>query len=214
MPSLRRLYPGGGLTLPPVSIRKSVDSLNAMRFVPALALMVVCGLFAVPGAGYADDAYRIQSGDTVYVSVWREDVLTRELQVLPDGSISFPLAGRLHVRGQTTSQVEEAVTRRLEGYLNDPVVSVVVTGIDGNRVYVLGQVNQPGSVVLDAPMTASQMIGRVGGPTPFARANRVQVLRRDAEGERLFDVRYQDIVRGRNIDSDVELKPGDTVLVP
>lgn len=170
--------------------------------------------YAVGANNNGEEAYQIQSGDTLYISVWREDVLNRELQVLPDGSVSFPLAGRVEVRGRTTTQVEDAVASRLEGYINDPVVSVVVTRLEGNRVYVLGEVNQPGAVILDAPMTAAQIIARSGGLTAFANSNRVRVLRR-ANGEaQIFNVRYRDIVRGKRLDTDVTLQPGDTVVVP
>lgn len=187
-------------------------------WVRLLALIFVAVTFSLGSAVAANNndgaAYRIQSGDTLYISVWREDVLNRELQVLPDGSVSFPLAGRVDVRDRTTTQVEDAVASRLEGYINDPVVSVVVTALEGNRVYVLGEVNQPGAVILDAPMTAAQIIARSGGLTAFAKGNRVRVLRRSGGEEQVFDVRYRDIVRGKKLDTDVTLQPGDTVVVP
>ncbi len=181
---------------------------------PALIFVLAVISLLLPLASVADEAYRLRAGDRVLVSVWREDALAREVQVLPDGSITFPLAGRVVVAGSGVTEAEQAIAERLRRYMADPVVSVSVTAIEGNTVYVLGQVERPGPIVMAAPMTVLQALSIAGGVTPFAKGNSIQVLRDAPQGRRVIRVRYNDLVRGQGLDTNVKLQPGDTILVP
>lgn len=158
--------------------------------------------------------YRLRPGDNVLVSVWREDALQREVRILPDGGLNFPLAGRLQVSGATTAEVERQLTDQLKQYISDPVVTVVVTDIDGNRAYVIGKINNPGPIVLSQPMTVMQALSMAGGLNTFASGNDIKIFRSDGDKQELLPVKYNDLIKGRSLDMNVLLHPGDTILVP
>lgn len=158
--------------------------------------------------------YRLKEGDTLEVSVWLEDSLRKELRVLPDGGITFPLVGRVEVAGLTTAEVERKVTAKLQPFLSDPVVNVVITSINGNRVYVIGNVARPGPVVLDVPMTVLQVLSLAGGLGRFADENAIRILRGAAAGVETLHVRYGDLIKGKDLSTNIPLLAGDTLIVP
>jgi polysaccharide export outer membrane protein len=160
------------------------------------------------------DIYRLRSGDKVLISVWREDTLQREAVVLPDGSITFPLIGRVEVAGLSAPEVEQSITTKLKKYLPDPNVSVVIAGIDGNRAYVTGKVIHPGSLVINGPITVLQAISIVGGLDRFADEGGIKVIRLNSDGQEVLPVNYKDIISGKNISTNIQLKAGDTLVVP
>ncbi|TNF57179.1 MAG: polysaccharide export protein [Burkholderiales bacterium] len=171
-------------------------------------------LFAVGAAGAAEP-YKLRHGDSMLVSVWKDEALRMEVRVLPDGSITFPLAGRVEVAGLSTSEAESRIAARLVRFIPDVAVTVTVTGIEGSRVYVLGKVVTPGPVLLSSPnTTVLQVLSQAGGLDRFADGNGIKVLRNTAEGPRTFTVRYNDLIRGNELQSNVVLVPGDTILVP
>lgn len=113
-----------------------------------IALLVLLNATAV----FSDtSAYMINPGDTLEISVWNEDALKRELKVLPDGTISFPLAGVLSTTGKTVNDIQKQLKEKLSVYIEDPVVNVAVRAVDGNAVFVMGQVNKPGSFIMYTP---------------------------------------------------------------
>lgn len=165
--------------------------------------------------GQATHPYQLRHGDALTVSVWREEALSMEVRVLPDGSITFPLAGRVEVVGLTTPQAEELIAKKIKTYIPEAVVTVAVTGIDGSRVYVLGKVAEPGPVTLISPSTTVlQVLSQAGGLDRFADGNAIRVLRQTSSGATLLPVRYNELIRGSAIETNVVLQPGDTILVP
>lgn len=181
------------------------------RLTTALTLAAVSGA----SVGQTDNAYKLQHGDALVVSVWRDEALRAEVRVLPDGSITFPLAGRVEVVGLSTPEVESRVAEKLKKYIPVPVVTVAITATDGNRVYVLGKVVTPGAVTLTSPKTTVlQMLSQVGGLDRFADGNSIRVLRTTPQGNRLLNVRYDDLIKGNQLETNVVLMPGDTILVP
>jgi polysaccharide biosynthesis/export protein len=171
-------------------------------------------LFSVVSAGAAEP-YRLRHGDTVMVSVWREEALRMEVKVLPDGSITFPLAGRIEVAGLSTSEAEARIAAKLVKFIPEVAVTVAVTGIEGSRVYVLGKVTTPGPVLLSSPnTTVLQVLSQVGGLDRFADGNSIRVLRNTANGSQTMNVRYNDLIKGNELQTNVVLMPGDTILVP
>lgn len=187
-----------------------------MKFGVSVALAFFCiPLTAISDESrVADTTYRLREGDALFVSVWKEESLQKELRVLPDGSVTFPLAGRIPVSGATVTDVEERLGAKLEKFIASPVVTVTVTAIEGNRVFVLGKVSHPGPVTMNAPMTALQAISIAGGLTEFAGGNDIKVLRHDKDSDKLLPVRYDDLLRGKSLQTDVRLSAGDTILVP
>lgn len=171
-------------------------------------LITAVGLVA-SGLAYAD-TYRIKEGDALQISVWGDQTLQKEVKVLPDGSISFPLAGRVDVVDSTAADVEKKLTEKLKTYLSDPQVTVIVSNIEGNRVYVLGKVVKPGPVQMAGPMTVLQALSVAGGLDKFAEGSSIRVLR----GQTVMPVDYRALLQGHNLSSNVLLKTGDTILVP
>ena len=161
---------------------------------------------------YAKEAahYKIRQGDVLDVSVWGDDTLAKEIRVLPDGSISFPLAGHVFVAGFSSFEIEEIITKKLEKYLPDPEVTVIVNSTDGNKVYILGKVNTPGAIPLQGPMTVLQALSISGGFDRFADLSGIKILR----GNKVLEVNYLNLIQGENLESNYILEANDTILIP
>lgn len=161
---------------------------------------------------HAEDVrhYKIHQGDVLNVSVWGDATLVKDIRVLPDGSISFPLAGHVFVAGLSSSEIEASITKKLKTYLPDPEVTVIVQSTDGNKVYILGKVNTPGAIPLQGPMTVLQALSISGGFDRFADLDEIKIIR----NKKVFDVHYTDLIRGKNLGSNYILKANDTILVP
>lgn len=181
-------------------------------------IFLVCVLAA--SAGWAQavaDGYALRPGDRLQVSVWKEDALNREVRVLPDGSISFPLVGRIQVAGATTVEVERRIREGMKAYIPDAVVSVVVTATEGNSVYVLGKVLKPGPIALTSTdTTVLQVLSQAGGLDRFADADAIVVLRRlpGEARQQTLRVNYSELLKGKALESNILMRPGDTVMVP
>jgi len=174
---------------------------------------LLCVLMAWSTVGSASDSntpYLLSPGDKVLVSVWQEDTLRQETTVLPDGSITFPLAGRIDVAGLDVTAVAKKITAGLKPYLADPNVSVVVTGTAGNLVYVQGKVVKPGPVPMAGPTAVLQALSMSGGLDKFADEGGIKVLR----GNDVKQVHYKDLVSGRDMSTNYQLQAGDTLIVP
>jgi polysaccharide export outer membrane protein len=158
--------------------------------------------------------YQVQPGDILQITVWKEEDLQREVLVRPDGGISFPLAGDVQAAGRTVDQVQEELAAKIESYIPEPVVTVAVKQVVGNRVYVVGRVNKPGEIIMGHELTVMQALSLAGGVTPFAALNRVHVLRRENGVERSIPFRYGDVEKGRGLSQNIVLQNGDVVVVP
>lgn len=165
-------------------------------------------------AGDNPDIYRLRQGDAVQVSVWHEDTLRSQVVVLPDGSITIPLAGRVEVAGLSTPEAEQSITAKLKKYIPEPVVTVVITGTGGNSAYVLGKVARPGTLAISGPLTVLQAISMVGGLDKFADEGGIKVIRAKPDRQEVFPVSYKDIVSGKDMATNIQLKAGDTIVVP
>jgi polysaccharide export outer membrane protein len=161
-----------------------------------------------------DGLYLIQPGDLLEVSVWREDYLERDVTVQPDGRISFPLVGVVDAAGSTVEQVQDRVASRLAQYIAEPVVTVSIKEIRGNRIYILGQVQNPGQFIMNPRIDVMQALALAGGTTPFAELNDIRILRRSGNRQTLIEFRYGDIARGRNLQQNIVLQSGDVIIVP
>jgi polysaccharide export outer membrane protein len=158
--------------------------------------------------------YRLQAGDVLEISVWKETDLQRDVLVRPDGSFSFPLAGEIDARGKTVEDVRGILVDRLQKFIPAPAVSVAVKQIGGNRIYVVGKVGHAGDFPLTNPLDVMQAISLAGGVTPYAAINDIVILRRQNGQQRMFSFHYSDVARGRNLSQNIQLESGDTVVVP
>ncbi|MDQ7090840.1 MAG: polysaccharide biosynthesis/export family protein [Methylococcales bacterium] len=158
--------------------------------------------------------YKIHAGDILDVSVWKEEGMLRELRVLPDGSISFPLVGVIVVAGKTVNDVQLELTEKISETIPDPTVNVSVKLAEGNFVYVIGQVKKPGHFLMYQPMDVMQVLSLAGGLTPFAKSNDILILRRKNGISDSIPFRYGDIEDGESLKENHLLKTGDVIVVP
>lgn len=169
---------------------------------------------ATAAAGAQAPGYTVKAGDMLSISVWKEPDLQRDALVRPDGAFSFPLVGEVDARGRTVADLTKLVTQRLGKYISDPVVTVSVQEIRGNKVYVIGQVNKPGEFIVNPSVDVMQALSMAGGTTPFASLGDIVILRRTATGKTAMPFRYNDVVRGRKLEQNIDLQAGDVVVVP
>lgn len=173
--------------------------------------MLLCWSSAVTLA--SETAYELTAGDRLLVTVWKDPDLSRELLVAPDGEISFPLVGALVASGRTVRQLSEELTSKLSEYIDDPVVTVALQEVRGSRVYVIGKVNRPGVYVLDGTLDVMQVLSLAGGMTAYADVNGIRILRRTEGKQVALRFAYNEVARGKDLDQNILLHGGDTVVV-
>ncbi len=162
-----------------------------------------------------DDSFVIGADDMLAINVWKEPDLSRTLTVRSDGKISLPLVGELVAAGQTPLQLEKNISTKLQSYITEPQVTVMVQQINSQKYNVLGQVGKPGSYPLIATTTIVDAIAAAGGFRDFAKKKAIYILRQNASGgESRIAFNYQDYVKGKNVSQNIVLKPRDTVIVP
>lgn len=163
---------------------------------------------------YANDSYTLNAGDRLSISVWNEEALQREVIVLPDGTVSFPLAGQLNAKGKSVFDLESELKSKLSEYISDPVVNVTVNAVSGNTIHILGKVLRPGSFSMSQPLDAMQALSLAGGLNTFAEENNIIILRRNGEKQQIIPVHYARIKKGESLESNVMLESGDVIIIP
>ena len=158
--------------------------------------------------------YLIGPGDILSISVWKDEALTQRLPVLPDGTLHFPLVGKLKAGGKTTDEFKHEIETKITRYVPDPVLSVSVTEVNSMVFYVIGRVNSPGRQLFNANVTALQALAMAGGPNPFAKRNKIKIFREENNQTLIFDFPYDDISKGERLDYNILLKRGDVMVVP
>ena len=187
---------------------------RATFYVGALATAIWAVAFGAEVRAQEPPDYTLNAGDTLDISVWKEDQLTKTAIVRPDGKFSFPLAGEITAVGRTVAQVQKELTSRLKTYMPEPAVSVSVKALDGCRVYIIGQVSKPGSFVMNPRMTVLQALSLAGGMTPFASVNDILVLRGTGSAQTTLSFHYGEVSKGRGLTQNILLEAGDVVIVP
>lgn len=162
-----------------------------------------------------DDGFVIGNGDKLDISVWKQPDLSRSLPVRSDGKISLPLIGEVQATGRTPLKLEEEITTKLQPYLAEPEVAVIVEQINSEKFNVLGRVTKPGSYPLQNPTTVLDAIALAGGCRDFAKQKDIYILRRHPDGsESRLPFNYRDVIKGKNTAQNIRLQPHDTVVVP
>lgn len=157
--------------------------------------------------------YVIGADDTLHISVWKEPDLTETLPVRPDGKISMPLLNDVMAAGLTPLQLRDMITERLKKYIADPRVTVVVTGMNSRRVFVTGEVTHTGPMTLLPHMTMLQALAQAGF-TQFANPKGIYLLRTESGKQQKLPFNYKEVVKGNHPEQNIELRPGDTIVVP
>ena len=162
-----------------------------------------------------DDTFIIGIDDVLAVNVWKETEISRSVPVRSDGKISLPLVGEVQASGHTPKQLEQEIAKRLQNYISEPEVTVIVQQINSQKFNVLGQVAKPGLYPLANSPTVLDAIGLAGGFRDFAKQKSIYVLRKNPDGAQTrLPFNYKDVVKGKNPEQNVKLQPGDTVVVP
>jgi polysaccharide export outer membrane protein len=161
-----------------------------------------------------DPAYIIGPEDVIDINVWKEPDMTRIVPVRPDGKISLPLINDVQAAGSTPQQLATTVTDKLRKFLTEPLVTVIVTQINSQRVFVVGEVLRAGAFPLIPGMTVLQALASAGGFTTFADVKKIHVMRL-VNGKHIeMPFNYREVLKGDNPDQNIKLEPGDTVVVP
>ena len=182
-----------------------------------LVLLAVIGGWSgmpTPAVGQEMPVYRLNPGDIVRISVWREEELLREARIQPDGTVSYPLVGSVPAAQRTPGEVADTITQRLEEFIPDAVVTVELLEALGYRVYVIGEVNAPGEYQLSQPITVMQALSIAGGLTPFAGESAIRILRTDGGEQMNIAFDYDAVADDGEMNKNIFLKSGDTVIVP
>jgi polysaccharide biosynthesis/export protein len=166
------------------------------------------------GATTADPNYIIGPQDIVDISVWKEPDLSRSVPVRPDGKISLPLLNDIQAAGVTPVQLGAQITSNLAKYMTNPQVTVIVTQINSQRIYILGEIARAGSYTLLPQMTVLQALSDAGGFTAFANSKKIYILRQDNGKQQKIPFNYKDVISGKDPSQNIELKAGDTIIVP
>src|SRR5436190_20910317 len=161
----------------------------------------------------ASPSYVIGPDDTLAVNVWNEPDLTATLPVRADGMISLPLLNDAQASGLTPMQLAASITDKLKKFVSDPRVTVVVTQMNSQRVYVTGEVNHSGAMNLTPDMTVLQALSTAGF-SQFANTKGIYVLRSENGTQKKYPVNYKKLVKGEASQQNYLLKPGDTIVVP
>jgi polysaccharide export outer membrane protein len=171
---------------------------------------------SLPPAARSDGGYKLQPGDILEILVWKEQDLTKEVLIRPDGGISFPLAGDLDAGGHTVQELRDQLRERLGRFIPDLDVTVVLKEVKGNKIYVIGQVAKPGEFVVNPQVDVMQALTMAGGVTAFASLGDIFVLRRNGDGgqqQRIaFD--FNAVAKGRELQQNIMLQSGDVLVVP
>ena len=184
----------------------------------AVFLLIFCaGAFAA-AADTAMQAtgqdYTIGPGDVLEISVWKEEALTKLVNVLPDGKIAFPLIGEAVASGWTVSQLKKEIETRLARFVPDPVLSISVHQMNSLMIYVVGKVNRPGRFELNTNIDVLQALSMAGGLNSFAKRGQIKVFRKHDGKTKIFDFDYDDVTEGKKLEQNIQLVRGDVVVVP
>jgi len=182
-----------------------------------LFLLTCTLLLALPQGGMATPLSRFVLGpeDVLEISVWRDETLSRKVMIMPDGTFSFPLIGDIQASGHTVDEIRDMVQEKIKKFVPDAPVSVIMEEIKSPKVYIVGKVNKQGTFTMEgSPLSVVQLIALAGGLTPFAEGDAIHVLRKSAGKQIAIFVDYDKITQGRELEKNIVLEPGDTVVVP
>lgn len=158
--------------------------------------------------------YRLGPGDVLEITVWEDERLNRKVVIPPDGVLSYPFAGDIKVSGLTVAELRKILKQRLNEYIQNPTVTVMLVQVNNLKAYVLGKVTRPGQYPIELNTDVMQILAMAGGLTPFASPEKIFILRR--EGGKILKIpfNYKEVLQGKHLEQNIILKRGDVVVVP
>ncbi|MDJ0784830.1 MAG: polysaccharide biosynthesis/export family protein [Desulfosarcinaceae bacterium] len=196
------------LTVPLVAITTVMVSEGAAASVKAREVGPATGALLQP------PDYQIGPGDVLEISVWKDQALSRQVVVLPDGRIDFPLVGHFLAMGRTTQDLKIEMEEKLRRFIPEPILTVIVTQVNSMRVYVIGKVNRPGQLVLPSNVNVMQALAMAGGLNTFAKANDIRVFREVDDRTVMYPFAYERVSEGKQLEQNIVLQRGDVIVVP
>jgi polysaccharide biosynthesis/export protein len=170
-----------------------------------------------PHAGFGlttDQEYVIGHGDILNINVWKDDALAKQVTVLPDGRIAFPLIGEITAGGKTVAQLRREIETGLKRFVPDPILNVEVEQVNSMLIYVIGKVNQPGRFVLNTNIDILQALAMAGGLNPFAKQDSIKIFRKTNQETSMYHFNYDEVSEGKQLSQNILLKRGDVIVVP
>lgn len=174
---------------------------------------VPAAVMAAPGVTMPPQ-YTIGADDVLSVIFWRDKELTSDVTVRPDGKISLPLLNDVHASGLTPAELKDRIVEESKRYVEDPNVTVVVKDIKSRKVFITGEVRKPGPYSMTSTTTVLQMISIAGGLADFAKPEKISIVRTENGKPFYFRFNYKEVLDGKKLAQNIELKPGDTIIVP
>jgi len=168
---------------------------------------------AGPGVNLPQE-YTIGADDVLSIIFWRDKELTADVSVRPDGKISLALLNDVQASGLTPAQLKDRIVEESKKYVEDPNVTVVVKQINSRRVFITGEIRKPGPYPLTGPTTVLQLISLAGGLADYAKPEKITIVRAEDGKPVSFRFNYKQVLEGKKLTQNIELKPGDTIIVP
>ncbi|MBA4369024.1 MAG: sugar transporter [Desulfobacterium sp.] len=162
----------------------------------------------------ADPEYVIGHGDILNIDVWKDDALAKQVTVLPDGRIAFPLIGEITAGGKTVAQLRREIETGLKRFVPDPILNVEVEQVNSMLIYVIGKVNQPGRFILNTNIDILQALAMAGGLNPFAKQDSIKIFRKTDQETSMYHFNYDEVSEGKQLSQNILLKRGDVIVVP
>ncbi|MGC9344445.1 MAG: polysaccharide biosynthesis/export family protein, partial [Bacteroidales bacterium] len=150
-----------------------------------------------------DQNYIIGPGDVLEVSVWKEESLTKQVIVLPDGNISFPLVGDITAGGKTLTELKSEIKTKIHRFVPDPELCVSVVNVNSMNIYVIGKVNNPGRFVINDNINVLQALAIAGGLNPFAEENNIKIFRQKCNNTTIFNFKYKEVCKGKKLEQNI-----------
>lgn len=161
-----------------------------------------------------NERYIIGYGDLLNISVWKETGLTKQVLVLPDGTITFPLVGEVIASGKTVDALEQEILKKIRRYMPEAVLNVEVVEVNSFQIYVIGKVINPGRFPLNSPLDVMQALTLAKGLTVFADEKEILIFRKTDAGQKIISFNYKDVSSGENLEQNIMLMRGDLIVVP
>lgn len=196
---------------PAPATQQNVPPAPAAQSVPATAEAAAAPRPSDPAV---PSGYVIGADDLLSIVFWKDKDMSAEARVRPDGRIALPLINEVQAAGLTPEELQKKITEESRKYMEDASITIVVREINSRRVFITGEVSKPGPYALTSPITVMQLIAVAGGLRDYADSKNITIMRSEGGKQLSLKFNYKEVASGKNLNQNIELRPGDTVVVP